>query len=386
MKVAILGDTHIGAVFGLGKPTECGSNTRIKDYEETLDYAIQYCIDNKIDAFVQTGDLFEKRNPSPVSVEAADKAIRKLSEANIPTFIIMGNHDYKRFGGTYTSSLLSMPAKHYANVRILIDPEVVSVYNERKEKINLALMPYRDKRMYAEKSTEAASLRFEREANKMYEDADNRYQTLFVGHNFFYESSYNEFGGSEILARPASFKNFDATFMGHYHGFKKFNSENLCYYTGSMERNNFGEAKHEKYMLVYDTNTRSVEQVTLPVKDLCEISVDVSNASLEDITDNLDKAFEDVDIENKIVRMRISIDQTMNSLITKNKLEERLYSLGACFVSKIIVENKYKKMSRDTSALKEEDDFKMFSKFLESQKLDDDLTKKILKVAKQIVR
>ena len=58
MKVAILGDTHIGAVFGLGRPIEGGSNTRIKDYEATMDYAIQHCIDNDIDVFIQTGDLF----------------------------------------------------------------------------------------------------------------------------------------------------------------------------------------------------------------------------------------------------------------------------------------------------------------------------------------
>ena len=72
MKVAVLGDTHFGAVFGLGKPTEDGSNTRIKDYQKSMDFCIQYCIDNNIDAFVQTGDLFEKRNPSPVDTDAAD--------------------------------------------------------------------------------------------------------------------------------------------------------------------------------------------------------------------------------------------------------------------------------------------------------------------------
>ena len=79
MKIAICGDVHIGAVFGLGKQTEDGSNTRIKDYCKTLDYCIQYCIDNNIDAFIQTGDLFEKRNPTPLEIEEADKAIRKLS-------------------------------------------------------------------------------------------------------------------------------------------------------------------------------------------------------------------------------------------------------------------------------------------------------------------
>ena len=79
------------------------------------------------------------------------------------------------------------------------------------------------------------------------------------------------------------------------------------------------------------------------------------------------------------------MDENMGSLITKSKLEKRLYSLGADFVSKVIVEKKYTKMSRDTSALKEDSDFKMFSKFLEGQKIHKDIMKKIIKAAKEIV-
>ena len=193
MKVAVLGDTHFGAIMGLGKPTDDGSNTRIKDYEKSMDFCVQYCIDNKIDAFIQTGDLFEKRNPSPIEIDAADKAIRKLSSANIPTFIIMGNHDYKRFGGTYTSALLSMPAKHYTNVRILIEPDVISVTNSSYERVNLLLMPFRDKRMYEGDTNIEKSVAFENHILKLFETCNSKYPTVFVGHNFFYEGSYSDF-------------------------------------------------------------------------------------------------------------------------------------------------------------------------------------------------
>ena len=139
---------------------------------------------------IQTGDLFEKRNPSPIEIEAADKAIRKLSTSNIPTFIIMGNHDYKRFGGTYTSALLSMPAKHYTNVRILIDPDVISVTNNNYERVNLLLMPFRDKRMYPGDTTAEKSLNFENHISDLFKTCNEKFPTVFVGHNFFYEGSY----------------------------------------------------------------------------------------------------------------------------------------------------------------------------------------------------
>lgn len=385
MKVAVLGDTHFGAVFGLGKPTEDGSNTRIKDYQKSMDFCIQYCIDNNIDAFVQTGDLFEKRNPSPVDTDAADEAIRKLSAANIPTFIIMGNHDYKRFGGTYTSALLSMPAKHYSNVRILIKPEVISVTNERFERVNLLLMPFRDKRMYSGKTTKENSELYEQEVHSLFEGCNKKYPTIFVGHNFFYEGSYSEYGGSEVLIKPDTFKDFNASFMGHYHAQKDIKKSINCYYTGSMERNNFGEAKQKKYLMVFDSVTNSVEKVEIPVKELEEITLDLSRTEVEDVFQELDQALSGSDISGKIARMRITIPEKMSSIITKTEIEKKMYDLGADFVSKVMVEYKYEKLKRDTSALKESSDYKIFEKFLESQVVLPELKNKILEKAKEIM-
>ena len=385
MKVAILGDTHFGAIMGLGKPTEDGSNTRIKDYEKSMDFCVQYCIENKIDAFVQTGDLFEKRNPSPIEIEAADKAIRKLSSANIPTFIIMGNHDYKRFGGTYTSALLSMPAKHYTNVRILIEPDIISVSNSSYERVNLLLMPFRDKRMYSGDTNIEKSLAFEKHILTLFEGCNKKYPTIFVGHNFFYEGSYSDFGGSELLVNPKTFKDFSASFMGHYHAQKDIDPSINCYYTGSMERTNFGEASHKKYLFVYDTNTMSVNKVEIPCRDLNEISLDLSQSEISEVLKELENSVNEIDVTEKIVRMKISIQQDMNSLIKKGLLEEKLYKKGAYYVSKIHIENKFRKIARDTSALKEETDYKIFQKFLLSQKLPTELCNKISEQAKKIM-
>ena len=69
----------------------------------------------------------------------------------------------------------------------------------------------------------------------------------------------------------------------------------------------------------------------------------------------------------------------------KKELEKKLYKKGAHFVAKVQIENKFRKVSRDTSALKEETDFKMFVKFLSSQKLPKDLCAKVEEQAKMIM-
>ena len=93
MRIVICGDTHIGAVFGLGNPMPDGINTRVRDYEESLNYIIDYCISEKVDVFVQTGDIFESRNPLPEHMQIVDSAVKRLSNVGISTIIMMGNHD-----------------------------------------------------------------------------------------------------------------------------------------------------------------------------------------------------------------------------------------------------------------------------------------------------
>ena len=54
MRVVICGDTHFGAVFGLGKRMPDGVNTRVRDYENSFNKIVDYCIDESIDAVSYT--------------------------------------------------------------------------------------------------------------------------------------------------------------------------------------------------------------------------------------------------------------------------------------------------------------------------------------------
>ena len=386
MKVAVCGDVHIGAAKSLGENRPDGTNSRFDDYEATLNFCIDHCIKEGVDVFIQTGDLFEKRNPSPEELNIADRCIKRLSAANISTFIIMGNHDYRRFGGTYTSALSSMPAKDYINVRILLKPEAISVTNRYSERVNLILFPFRDKRMYKGKTTEELSKMCEEEILNMIDSSNTKYPSIFVGHNFFYQGNYNDFGGSEVLINPNTFKKCSASFMGHYHSFKKIKGLDNCFYTGSMERNNYGEKNDDKYLLVYDTNTTVTEKVKLPTRDLHEVEIDVSGMNITDVGKELDSKINTLDLTEKIARLKITIDENMTGFLTKAKLKERLYNQNAYFVSSINVNPVYTKISRNLDPLKEGSDYAIFKKFLDIEfTIDEKLKKKILTAAKDII-
>ena len=155
MRIVICGDTHIGAVFGLGGPNGLGGNTRVDDYERTLNHIVDYTISTKADVFVQTGDAFDIRTPTPEHLEIFNKVLKKLSSAGILSCVIMGNHDYRRSGDSFTSAISSLAAKDYPNIRLILEPEILTLTGgTNSDGLDLLLIPYRDRRMYGKKGTE----------------------------------------------------------------------------------------------------------------------------------------------------------------------------------------------------------------------------------------
>ena len=387
MRIVICGDTHIGAVFGLGKQTKAGGNTRVDDYERTLNHIVDYAIKNKVDAFVQTGDAFDSRTPAPEHMAVFNKAIKKLSLANITSVIIMGNHDYRRSGETFTSAISSLAAKDYPNVRIVLTPEVLSLHGRNKVQTDIVLLPYRDRRMYEGTNTAEDSALYEKEILDLISGCDKQTPTIAIGHNFYYTGSYNDYGGTEVLAKIDTFKDCDLVAMGHYHQFKILRKNNpISIYTGSMEKLNFGDEKIDKFFIDYDSDTKKTTILKCPSRQLIDISINLADSNHTSLFSDLEAEIGKLDLEDKIARIKISIRDSLLGFIKKAKVEKLLYSAGAFYVSKVIVEPIFTRMVRDDEILKHKDDFSMFKAFLEGQRgMDEEDVKSILTEAKKIM-
>jgi len=90
MKTRILhvSDTHLGN-------RQYGSDTRRDDFSDAFEQAIQYAIDEDVDAVIHTGDLFDSRNPSLPDLNTCIDILGQLREADIPFYGIVGNHERK---------------------------------------------------------------------------------------------------------------------------------------------------------------------------------------------------------------------------------------------------------------------------------------------------
>jgi exonuclease SbcD len=386
MRVIICGDAHIGAVYGLGE-TKNGSNTRIDDYEKTLNYIVDYAIQNNVDAFIQTGDVFDSRTPTPEHMNILNKVLRKLSMANITSIVIMGNHDYRRTGEVYTSAIESLAAKDYSNIRLVLSPEIIELHGKDEEKLKVLLLPYRDRRMYGGKTTEEDSLAYQNEALDLLKECNPQFPVIAIGHNFYFDGSYNDYGGTEILVKPEIFNQCDMIAMGHYHQFRIFRRKDpIAFYTGSMEKINFGDENIDKYFLDYNTKNKQTKIIKTPVRQLQDLVLDLSDFGYDNFYIELENQLSNFSLKDKIVRVRLLVKESLVSILSKNDIEKMLYSKDSFYVSKVIIEPILQRLVKDIEVLQHKDELSLFKAFLETQiDMDSEESKEILLEVKRII-
>src|SRR3990167_6909694 len=93
VKIIHTGDLHLGRTFkSLGEK----SKLHRRDCQDVLSNIIDLTIQEKADALLIAGDLFDEPNPSKSIVSFVIDELKRLKDKNIPVFIIMENNDLKQ--------------------------------------------------------------------------------------------------------------------------------------------------------------------------------------------------------------------------------------------------------------------------------------------------
>src|SRR4030065_349027 len=86
-------DAHIDmATYGRHDP-ETGLPLRVLDFLKSLDTIVDAAISEKVDMVIFAGDAYKDRSPAPTFQREWGKRIMRLSQAGIPTLLLVGNHD-----------------------------------------------------------------------------------------------------------------------------------------------------------------------------------------------------------------------------------------------------------------------------------------------------
>ena len=94
IKLLHLSDIHMGSGFAHGQINPAtGLNTRLEDFIAALTRCIDHALAEPVDLVLFGGDAFPDATPPPFVQQAFARQFCRLSEAGIPTVLLVGNHD-----------------------------------------------------------------------------------------------------------------------------------------------------------------------------------------------------------------------------------------------------------------------------------------------------
>jgi exonuclease SbcD len=357
IKILHLSDIHMGSGFSHGRLNpKTGLNTRLEDFMGSLSLCIDRAIASPVDLVLFGGDAFPDATPPPFVHEAFASQFRRLADANIPTVLLVGNHDQhsQGNGGVSLSIYRTLAVPGF----IVGDRLTTHRITTRNGDIQVITLPWLTRAtLLTRPETEGLSLsgvnellinRLEPVLEGEIRQLDTSVPTVLLAHLMADRASL---GAERFLAVgkgftvPLSLLNrpeFEYVALGHVHKHQNLNPSNdpPIIYPGSIDRVDFSEEKEDKGYVLIEVAKGEVNWkfCPLPVRPFRSIEVDVSEA--ENPQKELLKALKKHDIQEAVIRLVYKIRSEQLELINTNQLDEALktahsYSIRAELISQL---------------------------------------------------
>lgn len=396
MKLVILGDTHFGGGYALGKIDRYRQvNSRLIDHANTMDHVIDYAADNDVSHLVITGDIYEHRRPEASQQSYFSSKLARLTELGVHTHIVVGNHDIIRAHKSTTIDIL----KHLRlpNVHVRSEIDSFRCEDSRGEGINLVFFPFRNRQMLqCDSNRKAVEYLKDRLAYEV-RGFEKPGPKILIGHFALQgaktQSMTMDQAASEIVLPLSMFGEFDAVVMGHIHQHQILRRDPLILHLGSMERADFGEAGQPKYFMVVDTDSGEVTYrfLPLPVRELHDLLLDRTSADpdsgiMDSILDEIAKHAAAHKIAGGIVRAEVLVNDRVAQEVRTDRIAAALVKEhGANHCVGVHATIVAKRQLRDADITERIDPEQSFERFLELE-TDDDLRKRLKKAGMQIIK
>lgn len=269
MKFIHLSDLHLGK--------RLNEYSMLEDQEYILKKIMNIIDEEKPDAILIAGDIYDKSVPGAEAVQMFDDFLYRLSERKLQVFAISGNHDSPErlaFGGR----LMDRSGVHLSPV---YDGTVSCVdMEDAYGKVHIHMLPFLKpshvRRFYPEEKIETCTEAIRTALLGV--PAEPAERNVLIAHQFVTgaersESEELSVGGSDNVDASV-FQDFDYVALGHIHGPQNAGAEHIRY-CGTPLKYSFSEAGHQKSVTVVELREKdslSVRTVPLqPRHDLREI-------------------------------------------------------------------------------------------------------------------
>lgn len=344
MKLLHFADAHIDmANYGRHDP-ESGLPLRVLDFLKSLDTIVDAAIERKVDMVIFAGDAYKDRSPAPTFQREWGKRIMRLSQAKIPTLLLVGNHDISPAAGR-AHAIQEFDTLQVPFVRVLQKPEFLTSKDLWDLPLQVIAMPWvaRSGLMAATGETDSkeAFARIEGNIGELIEgwleEADENLPILLTAHASIEGAKFGGerlvMLGNDLVLSGSLVKNpkFSYVAMGHIHKPQDVNEgyQPPVIYPGSIERVDFGEAKEERFFVIADVEKgkdTEVEWVQLTgVRKFIDRRAVLRSS--ENVNETLKEALpKPKEMSEAILRLVVEYPREWDSLIDESAL--RKYAEG----------------------------------------------------------
>jgi exonuclease SbcD len=347
MKLLHFADAHIDmANYGRHDP-ETGLPLRVLDFLKSLDTIIDTAIAEKVDLVIFAGDAYKDRSPAPTFQREWGRRIIRLSQAQIPALLLVGNHDLSPAAGR-AHAIHEFDTLHVPWVRVVGEPVLLKPRDLWNLPLQVIAWPWISRSGImarrglsaadpAEVSTQMVEI-ITQQTDEWLAEVDPALPVVMAAHASVEGAAYGSermvMLGSDLVL-PASLVRdgrLDYVALGHIHKPQNLNPDAHppVIYPGSIERVDFGEAADDRFFVIAEVarGKTSVDwrkltgaRPFIQRRAVLNTGLSALEGSAEKVTQSLQAALPAPDqLEGAIVKLIVDYPREYDALIDEPAL------------------------------------------------------------------
>lgn len=349
LRLLHLADLHIG-VENYGKiDPATGLHSRLLDYMERLDEAIEVGMAAGVDLVLIAGDIYKNRSPNPTHQREFARRLHRLRSAGVPVFILTGNHDISAAAGK-AHSVEIFDAIGLEGVTVADRPRL-HLIQTGSGPLQIIALPWvtRQALMTREELRGASMVEIDYELRRRLErfvvDTAAKLDPAVPAVLAFHGSVDGAQLGSEraitlgqdlvlprsVLAQP----NIDYVALGHIHKHQALGANPPIVYPGSLERVDFGEKDEPKGCVIVELERGNARWQFHPLDARPFVSIEHDLRSSSDPLGLVRTLIAHQNLARAVVRVELQASREQVVALREDEIRRMLEEAGAFHVANV---------------------------------------------------
>jgi exonuclease SbcD len=334
-------DAHIDIANYGRHDAESALPIRVMDFLSALDQIVEEGVSQPVDLVIFAGDAYKDRNPQPTFQREWGQRIMRLSQAGIPTILLVGNHDLSPASGRahtmHEFNTLAVPHIHVADKIGMLGPDDLGL------PVQVITVPWVSRsRMLTREEMAGKTLdevltllegKITDAILQLIEDADPDLPLILTAHasvqGAVFGSERAVMLGHELVlsGRIVNDRRLDYVALGHIHKHQALNatgSHPPIVYPGSIEKIDFGEVREDKGFVLAQVSKRQTSWAFVKLKTRRFLDFKIDNLSADTFMEDILRRLPDPEeVTGAICRVQLNYPREWEPLLDDNAIVER---------------------------------------------------------------